>query len=388
MAALGSHLRGGIAGRSRCSIFATSRLSSASPAITDGAAVAAAHEVVVVVEPQAPHAAGACRDSFRSTGPASASRRARSSAVRAGRRAHPISQRPRRCGAESATRGRARADHEAKSHSHDLTCRPALSCNSDPAPLGSRNLARWRPVSSISSRPAPSPPSKQQVGRQGGSGERPRRSDAAASAAGRRRTATTADAAGRRVARQRGAAPLPELRASGHHVARAARRARRPEAGAAPHPLRDVRTTCTSTRTRSTGSARRSSATCWASSTRTATPSIYDAMVRMAQDFSLRVPAGRRARQLRLARRRRRRPPTATPSARLAPLAIELLDELEQETVDFRPNYDGTHRGADRPAGRGSRTCSSTARTGHRGRHGDQHPAAQPGRGRATRASR
>ena len=40
---------------------------------------------------------------------------------------------------------------------------------------------------------------------------------------------------------------------------------------------------------------------------------IYDAMVRMAQPFSLRVPARRRARQLRLARRRRRRRPIATP---------------------------------------------------------------------------
>ena len=28
--------------------------------------------------------------------------------------------------------------------------------------------------------------------------------------------------------------------------------------------------------------------------------------------------------------------------ARLAPLAIELLDEIKQGTVDFRPNYDGT----------------------------------------------
>ena len=28
--------------------------------------------------------------------------------------------------------------------------------------------------------------------------------------------------------------------------------------------------------------------------------------------------------------------------ARLAPLAMELLDEIEQGTVDFRPNYDGT----------------------------------------------
>ncbi len=37
-----------------------------------------------------------------------------------------------------------------------------------------------------------------------------------------------------------GAVAVPQLRAVGHHRARAARRARRPEAGAAPHPLHDV----------------------------------------------------------------------------------------------------------------------------------------------------
>ena len=44
---------------------------------------------------------------------------------------------------------------------------------------------------------------------------------------------------GGRAARS-GADALPQLRALGHHLARAARRARRPEAGAAPHPLHDV----------------------------------------------------------------------------------------------------------------------------------------------------
>ncbi len=69
--------------------------------------------------------------------------------------------------------------------------------------------------------------------------------------------------------------------------------------------------------------------------------SCYDAMVRMAQDFSLREPLvdghgnfgsldGDAAAAYRYT------------EARLAPLAIELLGELEQETVDFRPNYDGT----------------------------------------------
>jgi DNA gyrase subunit A len=67
----------------------------------------------------------------------------------------------------------------------------------------------------------------------------------------------------------------------------------------------------------------------------------YEAMVRMAQDFSLRYrlveghgnfgsldgdgPAAYRYTE-----------------ARMAPLAMELLDEIKEGTVDFRPNYDGT----------------------------------------------
>jgi DNA gyrase subunit A len=67
---------------------------------------------------------------------------------------------------------------------------------------------------------------------------------------------------------------------------------------------------------------------------------IYDALVRMAQDFSLRAPLidghgnfgsvdGD--------------PPAAQryTEARLAPVALELLRDIEAETVDFVPNYDG-----------------------------------------------
>ncbi|MCH9764729.1 MAG: DNA gyrase subunit A, partial [Alphaproteobacteria bacterium] len=66
---------------------------------------------------------------------------------------------------------------------------------------------------------------------------------------------------------------------------------------------------------------------------------IYDAMVRMAQDFSLRVPLvdgqgnfgsidGD--------------PPAAMryTESRLAKVAAELLDDLDKDTVDFQPNYD------------------------------------------------
>ncbi|HEY4187684.1 MAG TPA: DNA topoisomerase IV subunit A [Polyangia bacterium] len=69
--------------------------------------------------------------------------------------------------------------------------------------------------------------------------------------------------------------------------------------------------------------------------------SCYEAMVRMAQDFSLRYRLvdghgnfgsldGDAAAAYRYT------------EARLAPLSTELLDEIRQGTVDFRPNYDGT----------------------------------------------
>jgi DNA gyrase subunit A len=69
--------------------------------------------------------------------------------------------------------------------------------------------------------------------------------------------------------------------------------------------------------------------------------SIYDALVRMAQPFSLRALLvdgsgnfgsldGDAAAAMRYT------------ECRLAPLAHELLQEIEQDTVHFRPNYDGT----------------------------------------------
>ena len=102
-------------------------------------------------------------------------------------------------------------------------------------------------------------------------------------------------------------------------------------------------------------------------------------MVRMAQPFSLRAPLvdghgnfgsldGDSAAAYRYT------------EARLKPLAIELLSEIRKKTVDWRPNFDGVHfepvvlPGAlpEPPRQR---------RDGHRGRHGDVDPAAQPRRG-------
>ena len=69
---------------------------------------------------------------------------------------------------------------------------------------------------------------------------------------------------------------------------------------------------------------------------------IYDAMVRMAQDFSLRVPLvdghgnfgsldGDSAAAYRYTEARLRQP------------AVELLSEIRKRTVDWRPSFDGTH---------------------------------------------
>ncbi len=74
--------------------------------------------------------------------------------------------------------------------------------------------------------------------------------------------------------------------------------------------------------------------------------SIYDALVRMAQDFSTRAPLidghgnfgsvdGDAAAAMRYT------------EARLSALAMELLDGIDEDTVDLRPNYDGYEREPD-----------------------------------------
>ncbi len=70
---------------------------------------------------------------------------------------------------------------------------------------------------------------------------------------------------------------------------------------------------------------------------------VYDALVRMAQNWNLRYPLvfgqgnfgsldGDSPAAFRYT------------EAKLEPLSVELLDEIRQETVDFRPNYDGSQK--------------------------------------------
>ena len=102
---------------------------------------------------------------------------------------------------------------------------------------------------------------------------------------------------------------------------------------------------------------------------------VYDTIVRMAQDFSLRYPLvdgqgnfgsvdGDNAAAMRYT------------EIRMARIAHELLADLDKETVDFGPNYDGSEHEplvlpATIPQPAGQRLLR------HRGGHGDQHSAAQ-----------
>ncbi len=71
--------------------------------------------------------------------------------------------------------------------------------------------------------------------------------------------------------------------------------------------------------------------------------SIYDAMVRMAQDFSMRVPLVDGQGNFGSVDGD---PPAAYryTEARLAKPAIPLLDDIDKDTVDFQPNYDNSDR--------------------------------------------
>ena len=106
---------------------------------------------------------------------------------------------------------------------------------------------------------------------------------------------------------------------------------------------------------------------------------VYEAMVRMAQDFSLRYPLvdgqgnfgsvdGDNAAAMRYT------------EARLAKIATEMLGDIEKDTVEWTDNFDGTLKEPTVLPCRAPQP-SRERRQRHRGRHGDQHPAPQPGRG-------
>ena len=112
---------------------------------------------------------------------------------------------------------------------------------------------------------------------------------------------------------------------------------------------------------------------------------LYDALVRLAQDFSMRYPLvdgqgnfgsvdGDTAAAMRYT------------EARLTAIAAEMLADIDKDTVDFEDNYDGTQKQPSVLPAKLPEPADQRL-VGHRRRHGDQHPAAPPGRDRRRRRS-
>ena len=93
--------------------------------------------------------------------------------------------------------------------------------------------------------------------------------------------------------------------------------------------------------------------------------SIYDALVRLAQPWSLRYPMVDGKGNFGSPGNDPARPPCATPSAGWRRMAMEMMRDIDEDTVDFSPNYDGrSQEPTVLPAA--SPTCWSTARPASR----------------------
>ena len=107
---------------------------------------------------------------------------------------------------------------------------------------------------------------------------------------------------------------------------------------------------------------------------------IYDALVRMAQPWAMRLPLIDGHGNFGSLGGDDRPAATRYTEARLAAAAMEMTASLDEDTVDFIPNYDGTETQPEvlpaatpEPAGQ--------RRGRDRGRDGHQHGPAQPRRG-------
>ena len=99
---------------------------------------------------------------------------------------------------------------------------------------------------------------------------------------------------------------------------------------------------------------------------------IYDALVRMAQPFSLRHPlidfhGNYGSPDYRAAAER-------YTECRLSPLAMHMLEGIDEDTVDMGRNYTNEEDEPTRPAVAPAQPAGQR-QPGHRGGHGDQHPA-------------
>ena len=111
---------------------------------------------------------------------------------------------------------------------------------------------------------------------------------------------------------------------------------------------------------------------------------IYDALVRMVQPWSLRLPL--------VDGHGNFGSPDDPPAAmrytecRMAPAAVAMTASIDEDTVDFKPNYDSRElEPVVLPAA--IPNLRRQRRHRHRGRHGHQHRPAQPGRGGAGAAA-
>ena len=104
--------------------------------------------------------------------------------------------------------------------------------------------------------------------------------------------------------------------------------------------------------------------------------SIYDALVRLIQPWSLRYPLALGQGNFGSAGNDGAAAPRYT-ETKMAPLALEMVRDIQEETVDFTDNYDGAHAGARRSTEPLSEPAGQRV-GGYCSRHGHEHPAAQP----------
>lgn len=111
--------------------------------------------------------------------------------------------------------------------------------------------------------------------------------------------------------------------------------------------------------------------------------SIYDALVRLAQHWSMRLPL--------VDSNGNFGSPGNDPAAamrytecKMMPLSMEMVRDIDEETVDFQDNYDGRNQEPTVLAGALPEPAGQRLRR-YRRRYGHQHPAAQPARGGGRR---
>ena len=164
---------------------------------------------------------------------------------------------------------------------------------------------------------------------------------------------------------------LPRLRDERHHRARHPRRARRAQAGAPAHPLQRIRAG-PAARRRATARARRIVGDVLGKYHPHGDQSVYDAMVRLAQDFSMRYPLIDGQGNYGSVDGDPRGGRTGTPRRASRSIAVELLAGHRQGVRRLRPELRRPAQGADASCRRACPTCSSTA------------PAASPSAWRPT----